>query len=336
LGVGEQTGRETPEQKAEGKQSAIFNIQSGTFQPSNLPTFQPGIFSQSALEDYFVCPRRALYARQLKLHDVVVAPRQALGQIVHAALRELVEHEKGASDHDDVVALVARHWNDGAAWGSRLKHDVFKQLAERAVEQQARYEADHVRTTTLGTEVRFRWQLDDNTLITGQIDRIDRDADGLHIIDYKLGQTSPSLNTLLAEFVAPPGDAAWRPGDIQLPIYALAAEQGDLEGIARLPGERVASVALVYPLALYNDNGKFSTTGVRRIQIVDHGDDCSACTGPRSAKQAFLCRQQLDQVLAYVRGAIDRMRVHVWPADPREGARTCNSCPFRPICPDPQ
>jgi hypothetical protein len=277
-----------------------------------------------------------LYARQLKLHDVAAAPRQALGQIVHHALREVVDHGQQLVDNHDAAALVARHWNDGAAWGSRLKHDVFKQLAERAVEQQARYEADHVRSETLGTEVRFRWHLDDTTMITGQIDRIDRDAAGLHIIDYKLGQTSPSLNSLLAEFVAPPGGAAWRPGDVQLPIYALAAEYGDLLGVERLPGERVASVALVYPLALYNDNGKMSTTGVRRIQIVDHGDECPACTGPRSVKQAYLCRQQLDQVLDYVHGAIERMRRHDWPADPREGTRTCNSCPFRPICPTPQ
>jgi len=322
-----------------------FNIP--TFQPANLATLQPAVqpsafnlqpflVSQSALEDYFMCPRRALYARHLKLHDVAAAPRQALGQIVHHALRELVQHGKGSSDHNDAAALVAKHWNDGAAWGSQLKHDVFKQLAERAVEQQARYEVDHVHTTPLGTEVRFRWQVDDITLITGQIDRIDRDADGLHIIDYKLGQTSPSLNTLLAEFVAPNGAAAWRPGDIQLPIYALAAEHGALEGVERLPNERVASVALLYPLALYNDNGKSSTTGVRRIQIVDHADSCPACTGPRSAKQAFLCRQQLTDVLDQVHAAIERMRAHAWPADPRDGTRTCNSCPFRPICSDPQ
>jgi len=341
----EQENKKTREQEIEGKSSLIPNVQRSnvpTFQPAvqpsvthGVPDLQPFVASQSALEDYFVCPRRALYARQLKLHDVAAAPRQALGQIVHGALRELVQHEQRAVDQHQAAALVARHWNDGAAWGSRLKHDVFKQLAERAVEQQARYEADQVHATTLGTEVRFRWQVDDITMITGQIDRIDRDADGLHIIDYKLGQTSPSLNALLAEFVAPPGDAVWRPGDVQLPIYALAAEYGDLLGVERLSGERVASVALVYPLALYNDNGKRSTTGVRRIQIVDHADDCPACTGLRSAKQAFLCRQQLDQVLRYVHGAIERMRHRDWPADPREGARTCSSCPFRPICPAP-
>jgi hypothetical protein len=335
---GEQKEKAQPA-NLETLQAARLPISQPSVQPSatqGVPGLQPLLASQSTLEDYFVCPRRALYARQLKLHDVAAAPRQALGQIVHHALRELVEDEQRITDHTDAVALVARHWNDGAAWGSRLKHDVFKQLAERAIEQQARYEAEHVHTTTLGTEVRFRWQVDDSTMITGQIDRIDRDADGLHIIDYKLGQTSPSLNTLLAEFVAPKGEAAWRPGDVQLPIYALAAEHGDLDGVVRLAGERVASVALVYPLALYNDNAKFSTTGVRRITIVDHGDDCPACTGPRSAKVAYLCRQQLDQVLDYVHGAIDRMRAHAWPADPREGPRTCNSCPFRPICPAPQ
>jgi hypothetical protein len=339
IGVGEQEKNQEPEIENQR--------QPATVQHSNLNSSfdaRPSLLariSQSALEDYFICPRRAFYARQLKLYDVAAAPRQALGQVVHRALRELAQSNEGAMDVAATRALIERHWiRDVHVWGSRLKQAIFQQLAERAVMQQVRYESERGGTaTTLGCEVRFEWALPDSDIvITGQIDRVDRDDDGLHIIDYKLGQTSPSLNLLLGEFVPPPtvDGTAWRPGDIQLPIYALAVEHGHLQDIERLPGERVASVALVYPLALYNDNGRASTTGVRRIEIIDHSDDCPACSGPRSSKTAYLCRQQLAAVLELARAAISSMRAHHWPPDPREGARTCGSCPFRPICPAPR
>jgi superfamily I DNA/RNA helicase len=314
--------------------------------PVHTPTVEsPFVISPSAIEDYFTCPRRCFYARMLGLYDIVSSPRQALGHVVHNALNDLLhEARDGRIEEARARGLVARHWlADDHRWGSRLKQTVFRQLAEQAVAQLARYQVDHgTDTMFVGGELRFHWQLPDTDIIvSGRIDRIDRSAAGLHVIDYKLGQQSPSINELLREFV-PPRDATdvadWRPGDIQLPVYALALEQGEIEGLVRQPHERVASVALIYPLELYGDNGKLSAKGRREIALVDHGDNCPACNAPpeRSPKTGTLCRAQLAAVATRVHQTVAAMRAAAWQPDPREGSQTCAGCVFRPICSDPQ
>ena len=305
----------------------------------------PFVISPSAIEDYFTCTRRCFYSRMLGLYDIVSSPRQALGQVVHDALNDLLHDARdGTIEAAHARGLVARHWPaDDHRWGSRLKQTVFRRLVEKAVMQLARYEVDHgAGTTFLGGELRFRWQMPNtDVVVSGRIDRIDRSAAGLHVIDYKLGQQSPSINELLREFVPPrdeAGAADWRPGDIQLPVYALALEQGEVEGLARPPHERVASVALIYPLELYGDNGKLSAKGRREIALVDHSAGCAACDTPpeRSPKTGTLCRAQLAAVATRVHGAVARMRAAEWQPDPREGSQTCAGCAFRPICSDPQ
>lgn len=302
--------------------------------------------SPTAIEDYFTCPRRCFYARSLGLYDVVSSPRQALGHVVHNALNDLLyANSDGEIDESQARALVERHWlSDDHRWGSRLKQTVFRQLAERAVMQLARYENERVdRTAFLGGELRFEWTLPGSDVVVGgRIDRIDRGTDGLHVIDYKLGQQSPSINELLNEFVPPRDETSsttWRPGDIQLPVYALALEHGEVQGLERRSNERVASVALIYPLELFGDTGKPSVKGRREIRLMDHaGESCAACsmTSERSPKTGTLCRAQLDAVADRVLETVSRMRAAEWPADPREGSQTCAGCAFRPVCSNPQ
>lgn len=297
--------------------------------------------SPSAIEDYFTCPRRCYYARHLGLYDVSSSPRQALGMVVHNALNDLLLEGGAAPDAARAGMLIERYWiDDPARWGSRLKQTIFRQLAERAVVNLARYQAEQSRTIFLGGELRFHWTLSDQTaVIHGRIDRIDRTAAGLDVVDYKLGQESPSINALLTEFI-PPSDQEpdWRPGDIQLPVYALAIERGEVEGVTLEPGERVCRVALVYPLALYSETGKLSVKGRREIEIIDHQPDCRACEAPPPSrpKVGLICRSQLDALEQRVHAAIEAMRAGDWRADPREGSRTCGDCNFRPICSEPQ
>lgn len=297
----------------------------------------PFRISPSAIEDYFTCPRRCFYARQLRLYDVASSPRQALGHIVHAALDDLLhEADVFPPSEERAHALVERHWiDDVQRWGSRLKQAVFKQLAQQAVANLARYEADHGSTTFIGGEMAFEWAIaGTDVVLHGRIDRIDRAADGLHVVDYKLGQHNPSIASLLTEFVQP-DDAAWRPGDIQLPVYALALE-GD--AVPEVAGERVSSVALLYPLDLYTESGKRSSKGRREITVIDHDENCAVCNGSAEARQTggTICRQQLAATQQHILAAVAAMRAGHWEADPREGSKTCASCPFRPICSAPQ
>lgn len=297
----------------------------------------------SAIEDYFTCPRRCFYARELRLYDVASSPRQTLGNVVHDALNALLSQAPSApiSEHR-AVQLIAEHWvADEQRWGSQLKQAVFRQLAEQAASQFARYELEHgnAGTTFLGAELEVRWMLPgSNIMLKGRIDRIDRTSAGLHVVDYKLGRHSPSLDKLLAEFVRPTSDDQhWRPADIQLPVYALAVEHGEIDGMERLPGERVVSVAQLYPLELYTPTGRVSAKGHRVIEIVQHGDPCGVCAGPvKTGKTAKLCHAQLAEVLVEVRKAVDLMRAGAWQPEPRDGSKTCASCNFRAICPAPQ
>jgi hypothetical protein len=297
----------------------------------------PFATSPTAIEDYLLCPRRYFYARVLQLYDVVASPRQALGQVVHAALQDL----KAADDSLPAEALVERHWNPvQRRFGSHLREAAFRRLAEQAVSNVAAYDAerDAGETQFVVGEAAFRWQIAPHVELRGKIDRVDRGPDGLIVLDYKLGADSPSINALLGMF-APPGDehalGAWRPTDLQLPLYALAVEQGQLEGGTLAPGERVSEIGLVYPLQLRTATGKPAAGGRRMVEIVEHSGDCGACA-PRSGlapARGMLCRRQLQQIVDRALVVVAGMRAGDITPDPREGATTCNRCPFRTICP---
>ena len=133
--------------------------------------------------------------------------------------------------------------------------------------------------------------------------------------------------------------ADWRPSDLQLPLYALAIEQGAVLEATVEPGERVTAVGLVYPLQLYTARGKPAAAGRRMLRIVDHVPGCEACApNPREKKrpEGMLCRDQLRRIADRARQAIVEMRAGTITPDPIEGSRTCAGCAFRAICPAPQ
>jgi hypothetical protein len=301
-------------------------------------TPEPFTTSPSAIEDFLHCPRRYFYARVLNLYDVVSSPRQALGQVVHATLREL----KAGADTSSIAALIDQHWPAGERhFGTRLREAVFRRLAEQAVSLVIAADTQQAEPSQfVAGEVSFRWQISDDVELRGQIDRIDRGPSGLVVLDYKLGTTSPSINMLLDMF-APPIDssahATWRPSDLQLPLYVLALEHGEVDAPALVPGERVAEVGLVYPLLLFTATGKPAAAGRRMIKVVNHSEPCPACQ-PRSGRSAtgYVCRDQLRQIRDRAMIAIEAMRAGTIDPDPLEGARTCGGCAFRAICPAPQ
>lgn len=295
--------------------------------------------SPSALEDFLICPRRYFYARVLNLYDVVSSPRQALGQVVHAALHEL---KVTGATVASAAALVEQYWPAGPPrFGTRLREAAFRRLAEQAVAQVAAFDAEYGTGEYVGGEVSFRWQIMPGVELRGTIDRIDRGDDGLVVLDYKLGSNSPSVAALLDTF-APPSEQAqmadWRPSDLQLPLYALAIEHGAVLEAQVEPGDQVTAVGLVYPLQLYTARGKPAAAGRRMLRIVDHLPGCDACAQPTGRKRpdGLLCRDQLGRIADRARAAIGEMRAGTITPDPIDGSRTCASCAFRAICPAPQ
>ncbi len=297
--------------------------------------------SPSAIENFLQCPRQYFYARELKLYDVASSARQALGQVVHAALRDL---KTTGDDAPAIPRLVDAHWpKRDRRFGTRLREAAFRHLAEKAVAQVV--EADRTSSRAgvhfLAAETSFSWRMAPDVELHGTVDRVDRSPDGLIILDYKLGSHSPSIKELLAKFAPPAADddrAAWRPSDLQLPLYALAVERGSSETLAAAGGERVAEVGLIFPLELYTAKGKLSDKGRRLIRIVDHEPGCVACSSgsSRSAAVGLVCRDQLEQIVERALVAVAGMRSGNIEPDPREGGRTCRGCPFRTICPAPR
>lgn len=301
------------------------------------PAPLPFVTSPSAIEDYLHCPRRYLYAREFNLYDVASSPRQSLGHVVHAALHDLYE---SGNHQADAASLITPYWSAlESRFGTRLKAAAFRRMAEDAVANVQRLEDELVQDQQfLVGEAALTWQIMPDVELRGKIDRIDRGVDGLIVLDYKLGATSPSINSLLEMFVPPPDlqDAApWRPSDLQLPLYILAIERGIVDGLVLLSDERVVETGLIFPLQLYTSSGKLSAMGRRMIRIIDHEDGCRACAprAPRSSAPAELCRFQLERIVEYASMTIAQMRAGAFDPDPRDGVDTCRSCPFHTICP---
>lgn len=298
---------------------------------------EPVQTSASAIESFLLCPRQHYYARVLNLFDVSSTPRQALGQVVHAALLELKRAGRSAGEAE---TLIDAHWPAGdPRWGTPLREAALRRQAIEAVANVVADEVDQAETEFVAGEVRFTWQIAPDVELRGSIDRIDRGPEGLVVLDYKLGAESPSLVSLLNKFAPPRGDSAepWRPSDLQLPLYALAAEGGTLDAAPVLQGERVAQIGLVYPLQLFTDRGKRSEKGRRMVRIVDHEDDCAACRDAAPPpKSALLCHRQLSQIRERALTAVEEIRSGCIDPAPRDGPDTCRSCPFWVICPAPQ
>jgi hypothetical protein len=301
------------------------------------PSQAPFVTSPSAIEDYLHCPRRYLYAREFGLYDVASSPRQSLGHVVHAALRDLYEPD---NFHADSASLITPYWAAlEGRFGTRLKAAAFRRMAEDAVANVQRLDREQeCEQHFVAGEAALVWNIMADVELHGKIDRIDRATDGLVVLDYKLGANSPSINSLLDMFVPPadPREAPnWRPSDLQLPLYILAIERGSVDGLVLRPGERVVETGLIFPLQLYTPSGKPSAMGRRMIRIVDHESGCRACAprAPRSSAPAELCRSQLDRIADRARLIIAQMRAGVVEPDPRDGIETCRGCPFHTICP---
>jgi hypothetical protein len=300
-----------------------------------------GVFSTSpsAIENYLRCPRQYFYARELHLYDVVSSPRQAFGQLVHAALRDL-HHRPDALP----AALIDAHWRPvEGRFGTRLRAAAFREMALDAVQEVRAWDAERRSTAHqfVAAEAQFCWRMAPDLELRGTIDRIDRGPHGLSVIDYKLGAKSPSINDLLAMFVPPVEPerrAIWRPSDLQLPLYALAIEHGAVEGHPELASERIDEIGLIYPLQFRGANGKPSATGRRMVKIRPHDDDCTVCAEPlgRSPTVGEICRAQLDEVLEQALAVVGAMQSGIIDPAPVEGADTCRACAFRTICPEPQ
>ncbi len=265
----------------------------------------------TALETYLECPFR-YFARHVLMLDEPdeeadgLSPKDS-GRLLHAALERFIQRFDGARiDVDDPAAaddarrifaetvdevLVDLDERDRAIERTRLLGSAlavgagervlaleFEHPGDALVER--RLESAFDRDVTVAAADRVR-----DVRLRGKIDRVDVFADGtFRVVDYKRGNSAPSGSKAL-----------------QLPIYALAVEQG----------ARDAAGALTVREAMY------------------------LALGPRGATSRVIKPATRDEVMAGAQarllGALDGIERGEFPPRPRE-IHLCIRCAFARVC----
>ncbi|HUZ51813.1 MAG TPA: ATP-dependent DNA helicase [Streptosporangiaceae bacterium] len=205
-----------------------------------------------------------------------------LGTVIHAAAALVAE----GADHADIARRIDEIWHQldfGSVWYSVRQRDRADQMVTRFLDWQRGNEREVV-----AVEQKLRVRIDD-VLISGQVDRLERDADGRAVVvDLKTGSSKPSA-----------GELERNP---QLGVYQLAvllgafAELGatepggaELVQVGRAGGTRQATVQSQRALSADPDPG-WAQTLVKEVAAAMAGpqfratanDGCRRCPAATS------------------------------------------------------
>jgi len=113
-------------------------------------------------------------------------PYLTMGEHVHGALRDLFSLPVEDRSEDRLIQLMRDHWRKNREGFTELAEE--KLYGERATAQLRSFaQREDLAAQALAVEDYHKVEVDDTLALLGRIDRIDRDGDGLHIIDYKTG-----------------------------------------------------------------------------------------------------------------------------------------------------
>lgn len=180
--------------------------------------------SPTRLKTYLTCPRQYRYVYIDKI-EVPLSSSLAFGRAVHEALHLLYLDGDGqvATDPAPAIATFDRLWQEALErdnptfTSSSPTPEGYRELAHRMLTGFIAGQSD--KPFPLVMEFPFEVEASEHTLV-GIIDRVDAGGDGLTIVDYKTGRAKPSRRDV--------------DGDLQLTVYALAAEQ-----VFGMPVERI-------------------------------------------------------------------------------------------------
>jgi RecB family exonuclease len=113
-------------------------------------------------------------------------PYLTMGEHEHGALRALFSLPAEERSEDRLIQLMRDRWRKNREGFADLAEE--KLYGERATGQLRRFaQREDLAAQPLRVEDNHRVEIDDTLALLGRIDRIDRDGEGLHIIDYKTG-----------------------------------------------------------------------------------------------------------------------------------------------------
>lgn len=278
----------------------------GVLEPTGGPLAATGQVRLSAtqLTQVLQCPRQYVLARRSHA-EPARSSAAGLGSVIHV----LAEHARtDGLTADDLLAELDRVWEQipfDATWMSASE----REEAESALARFVNWQEANEHTDVVGVEVGFEVQVDvdgEPVTLTGSVDRLERTAAGLRIVDFKTGRRLPTRAQAQVQE--------------QLGVYQLAADAGAFNEVAGGPTGSAGAV-LVY--LRQPDSAEDYPKQLHQAALRDTPhpvDDPDAAGYPtwvhhRIARAARIVRQ----------GS--------YPATPGEGCRWCafsSSCPAGP------
>ena len=175
--------------------------------------------SASSINDYESCPYKYRLKHIDKVPERKTRATMEFGIIIHNVLDEF--HSNGNQSIEEMMNLLEKYWRKDA-FEYLLREEEFKKQAVELVESYFNYNKEHP-STVVAREKMFNFTIDDlQVVISGKIDRIDKEGDSLSVVDYKT-----SKNKVKAK------------GNLQLALYTEALKRDAVEDVKGKPGTTI-------------------------------------------------------------------------------------------------
>ena len=252
------------------------------------------------LADQAACPFRA-FARHRLGAEALEAPEPGLdamqrGQLLHSLMAEIWTELKSKEGLDKDVSLVISRSADKAVKALEIEDPLAgleKQRLIRLAGEWLDVERQRDDFSVVAVERKVEISVA-NLSLTGRIDRMDRLADGTHvIIDYKTGSRA-TPNDWMGE----------RPDEPQLPLYAVTAV------------ENLSAVA-------------FAKLKTGEMKFAGFSEREKAIPGVKPAKSWSGLMQYWKTELGNLAAGFAQGEARV---DPKKGFATCRNCDLQPLC----
>ena len=201
--------------KAKDNQLSIFDfkplseIQNSKFKIQNLPITY---LSYSQIDTFNTCPLQYKYRYVLR---IPTPPSAALsfGDTIHQTMRDFYQRAIAGQNptKEDLLKILEENWSP-LGYPSKAHEEKYKKEGKKILSEF--YDKSYnPQLLPLALEQVFSIKISPTLKIGGRIDRIDKVATGIEIIDYKTGK-SPTKKEIEK--------------DLQMTVYAMAAVDGTL------------------------------------------------------------------------------------------------------------
>jgi len=232
------------------------------------PLPEPLQLSVSSINAYESCPMKYLFQAAWRLRGRPRA-QTTFGSVMHTTIKEFVGQvrERGCTNVtcEEVFAIYEREWSS-AGFPDDYQEQEYRKAGREQLEA---FHRSYVAAPcdVLHQEKTFELPLEENVLVTGRMDQINRIADDeIEIIDYKTGR---------------PRDQKQASNDLQLSVYALAARD-----VLELEPERLIFYNLMNNQAVATTRDEKSLKAVKQ-RIAEVADNIRA--GEFSPRPTFSC-----------------------------------------------